>query len=312
MTTWIHSSLSEAVDTLQKVGMVDLASDMRRLLESSEVENLKIFRKAAFEDLANAVAEVDDSVEFVALLRQIAKAFGLAHATVHSLNETDAMAFDPRVITTYPSSWIKRYVEKGYAGIDPVIATASAATEGFFWDSIRQDVPVIEAFFADARAFRVGASGYTLPAEVWNGARVALTVTSTLSPRAFRELFEPMRSDFDALAYEVICAFGEIAAQEYRPEKTPPENLLRLLRGLARGKTLQELADLNLIDDVVDASRQICAFYEARTLLQAVIICTRLNHLDGLPFDHSEIAADRSEDEEPIDPHDYAAQVGLR
>lgn len=310
MSAWINSSLAEAIGTLETVGMVDLASDMKRLLESGEVETLKIFRNASFEDLANAVDDVEDSAEFVALLRQITKAFGLAHTTVHALNETDSMAFDPRVITTYPSSWIKRYVEKGYADIDPVIAKASSEKDGFFWDTIRQDIPITQAFFADARAFRVGGTGYTLPAEVWNGTRVALSVTSTLSPNAFREAFEPMRSDFDTLAHRVIGAFGEIAAKEYRPERTPPENLLRLLRGLARGRTLQELGDLYGIADMVDASREICAFYEARTLLQAVIICTRLNHLNGLPFDRSEIAAGIGDDEDPTVPEDRAARAG--
>ncbi|MCA8879802.1 MAG: autoinducer binding domain-containing protein [Rhodobacteraceae bacterium] len=301
MSDWIQSSLTDTITSLRNVGMIDLANDMERLLFSGEIDTLRVYRKTEIESLASATDELNDEAGLVALLRQVTESLPLAHATIHVVRETENMTFNPKVVTTYPKAWIERYVARKYARIDPVFSVSSERIAGFYWDIIDRSNPIVDAFFKDAESMGIGRSGYTLPSLVWHGAKVAISVTSMLTPDDFRRTFEPMRSDFEMLADDLLSAYSELAAQEFPPERVPPERLLRLLYGLAHGKTMRELSEQFGIGDIEEESRAICEFYDARTLLQAVMICTRLNHLESLPFDRWEIASDADEEAETVD-----------
>ena len=121
-----------------------------------------------------------------------------------------------------------------------------------------------------------------------------MTVTSRRPPEEFRSHFQPLQSDFEFLVREIIDTFAGLASHERALDSLPPESLLRVLRGLGRGQTLSELKEQFDLASTEDTARRICEFYEARTLLQAVMICTRLNHLEGLPFEMSDIASDHA------------------
>ena len=298
MTNWLQSSLNDAVVRLRDVGLVDLAGDMERLLQSGEVENLRIYRLPETETLSEEAANVEDTGSLASTLRRTADAFGLGNATVHVVSEAATITFNPRVVTTYPRSWISRYVERGYAQVDPVLTHARGAEKGFFWDELQRPSPMVREFLNDAALNGVGPSGYTLPFKIWHGTRIALSVTSEMQPIRFRETLTPCLSDLEILAHELVSAFVELAAEEFPVDRTPPERLLVVLRAIARGETPTEISGKHGMGDVNALCQEICDFYNARTLLQAVMICTRLNHLDGMPFDRWEIA---SEDPEALD-----------
>jgi hypothetical protein len=299
MTNWIQSSLNNAVEQLRDVGLVDLAGDMQRLLQSGEVENLRIYRQPEVEALSEDAATVEDTGGLASTLRRTADAFRLANATVHVVSETAAITFNPRVVTTYPRSWISRYVERGYAQVDPVLAHARTSDQGFFWDELDRPSPMVHDFLNDAQGYGVGPSGYTLPFNVWHGTKIALSVTSKMEAIRFRETLKPQLSDLEILAHELVSAFVELAAEEFPVDRTPPERLLVVLRALARGDTPTEIGEKYGIGDMTVLCQEICEFYNARTLSQAAMICTRLNHLDGMTFDRWEIA---SEDPLAVEP----------
>jgi hypothetical protein len=292
MSDWVHDSLTHTIGCLREVGLIDLASDMERLLDSGELENLRLYRNGEIEAIAASTEDLGDEGELAGLLRRVAGLLSLRHATIHVVQETGNVTFSPKVVTTYPAEWIQRYVDRGYAKIDPVFPLAAERDAGFYWDEIDGNNPIVASFFQDARAFGVGRSGYTLPMRIWSNVKVALSVTSDLSAADFRAAFAPHRSDLEYLAEDLITAFCELAAQEFPPERHPPERQLRILHGLAHGRTLAELGRVLGVEDMESESRSICDFYQARTLLQAAMTCMRLNHLDDLKFDRSQIASD--------------------
>jgi hypothetical protein len=292
MAGWIRDSLSETMDSLKDVGMTSLADDMRRILESGEVDNLRVFRSAASEGLSGTIRSVDDTEGFVRQLRAVAKAFNLADLTVHVVNSMASTSFDPMVMTTYSGDWINQYVAQKYSLIDPVLAMAQTSDDGFFWDGFVSSPPFVLRFLDDAAAHGIGPAGFTLPIDVWHSTRIAVTATSKLSPKDFRQQFSFHRSDFELISREIVDTFADLAAQEYASDRRPSELMLRVLRGLSRGLTLRELASEFRISSFEDVATQICEFYEARTLYQAIAVCTRLHHLEGLPLDNSDIASD--------------------
>lgn len=292
MSDWVRQSLGDTVESLREVGLTALASDMERILESGELENLRVFRIKETEVLLNELHESQDIDELTAVMRRIAGKFGVDHLTVHAVDESASMTFEPRVVTTYADAWITRYVTKRYSLIDPVLAAAQQAQSAIYWDEIDSGPPMIRAFFDDAATHGVGPAGFTMPIDIWRNARVAVTITSQRTPAQFRAHFQPLQADFEILAREIIDTFTGLVSHERLADSLPPESLLRVLRGLGRGHTLSELKAEFDLASTEDTARRICEFYEARTLLQAVMICTRLNHLEGLPFERSDIVSD--------------------
>lgn len=292
MSDWVHDSLTDTISCLRNVGMIDLAADMERLLASGDVENLRIYRKSEIEPLADAVSSIEDETELAGLLRRLTKVLSLRHATIHVVRETGNVTFEPKVVTTYPKAWIERYVDRNYAKIDPIFPLANQMDSGFYWDTLDRTSPIVDAFFKDAQTAGVGRSGFTHPVRIWQSVKVAVSVTSDLEPREFREMFAPFRSDLEYLAEDLVLAFCELAAQEFPPERTPPDQLLRLLYGLAQGRTMRELAAEYGLKDIEAESQEICNFYESRTLLQAVMKCVRLNHLEDMTLNKWQITSE--------------------
>lgn len=292
MSGWIQSSLTDTIETLRNVGLIDLASDMERILECGDIEKLRVFRSKELEALAAALPEVDHDRQLVSVLRRLSQTLSLKHATIHVVQESDSLKFNPKVMTTYPQNWIDRYVERNYARIDPVFPYAAQHDEGFFWDIIGPSNPMVNSFFRDAGSYGIGPSGYTYPMQIASQVKVAISVTSDLQPSEFRKYFEPLLPDFELIAEDLVLAFCEFAEQELSPLRVPQDRTLRLLHGLAQGRTLREMAEKMDVGSIESETQMICEFYEARTLIQAAMACARLGHLDNLAFDHWEIASD--------------------
>ncbi|WP_171060517.1 autoinducer binding domain-containing protein [Poseidonocella sp. HB161398] len=278
------------IGSLKDAGEDTLAADILRIAQSQDIGTLRVFRHEEAEQLSGRIDDVRDTAGMGAMLKPLAALFGANHATVHVVTDTPSMLIDPRVITTYPDSWITRYVERSYSAIDPVIARARSTDGGFFWDSLERSSPRVAGFFASASELGVGAAGYTLPKRIWKDLRVALTLSSVQTDLAFRDAMEPQLGDFEIIAEQVLRSFAELASEEVRADSRPPLELLRLLYALSQGATLEEACARYGHPEAAEAEAEIRAYYGTRTLVQAAMIAARLRHLEALPFDRSDIA----------------------
>ena len=290
MSNWVYTSLVNSVGSLRDAGEDTLAADILRLVQSGQLQALKVFRNEGSEEVAGLIEEVRDAQALLKVLRSTAERFGARHATVHVVTETPSMIVDPRVVTTYPDDWISHYVAQAYAAIDPVILRARSSQGGFFWDTLDQGTETAARFFADADRFGVGRAGYTLPLRVWKDLRIALTLSSDRPDADFRLTLEPQLPDLEILGEQIIAAFADLASAEFRADRRPPLQLLHLLRALALGASLEEACARSGVTDCAAAEAAIRDFYGARTLVQAAMVAVRLKHLDALPFERSDIA----------------------
>lgn len=82
-----------------------------------------------------------------------------------------------KVLSSYPGSWARRYIEQRYEDIDPVVRLARSSHRLFHWDrrSVRLPSPSQQRFFAEAAKFGIH-SGATVPIRGGFGRFAAFTV----------------------------------------------------------------------------------------------------------------------------------------
>src|SRR5271166_5100894 len=97
-------------------------------------------------------------------LKAIAVDIGVCHISYLRLSPDKGS--DTSVLTTaivtYSMSWQRRYFERQYVLIDPVIAIGSKAVLPFDWDQLVSDDPAVQAFFVDALSHGVGRNGISI------------------------------------------------------------------------------------------------------------------------------------------------------
>lgn len=109
---------------------------------------------------------------------------GIAYVTYH-LAQTIGGRFDaPFVRTTYPDAWVSRYLLRGYVHLDPVIREGFSRRLPFDWREISADMEARD-FLADAAAFGVGPSGYSIPISDRANRRAILSINSELVDQAW-------------------------------------------------------------------------------------------------------------------------------
>ncbi|WP_027061082.1 helix-turn-helix transcriptional regulator [Mesorhizobium loti] len=86
-----------------------------------------------------------------------------------------------KVLSSYPNSWVERYVQQRYDAIDPVIGLARSSQRSFQWDrrTLRSPSLSQQRFFAEAGKFGIH-SGVTVPIRGGFGRFAAFTVAGDL------------------------------------------------------------------------------------------------------------------------------------
>ena len=187
MIGWVEASLYETIRCLTRLGRNDLASDINRLLDTLEFDELEVFRNPVSEAVADQLLEVSTFPDLVDLLRQFSKAIGVSHCTLHVVSELPSTSFTTRALTTYPEEWVKRYFNRRYYAIDPVHRAAATAASGVLLDTLEVSDPSTLAFSHDAKAHGIGLSGYTLPIVTERGDKIAISVELAEDRESFRD-----------------------------------------------------------------------------------------------------------------------------
>ncbi|WP_315833507.1 LuxR family transcriptional regulator [Bradyrhizobium prioriisuperbiae] len=157
---------------------------------------------------------------------------------------------DPFILSAYPSDWVRRYVQRGYALVDPVVRRAGRERTLFSWDGrIRKPPSTREQgrFFDEAMVFGVR-SGITVPIKGAFGSTIAFTLAHdesiSLAGTPARELLEIVQSagvHFHAHATARLSA-GHGAKRPTKDVLTQRER--QCLVWIAEGKTVPETARL--------------------------------------------------------------------
>src|SRR6056297_3203644 len=172
MSGWIATSVGHTVEILDKIGSHDLARDLGRITSLMDQTQLTLFRSPALEAISDSLDEAEDLDEILEAICDLRDVLGVSNASLHILNNDNVLGFHPLVVTTWPQVWIKRYLAKGYAEIDPVLAAARGGDDFFYWCSLVVS-PICECFMADAQSQGIGRTGFTCTVTTSNNARIA-------------------------------------------------------------------------------------------------------------------------------------------
>ncbi len=290
MFGWVEASLYEAINCATRLGKNDLASDLNRLLETLDFDELEIFRNVASEAISDQLLEVGTFPDLVDLLRQFSDAIGAAHCTLHVISELPSTAFTTKALTTYPEEWVTRYFNRRYSIIDPVIVASRTADRGFFWDTLKVEDPTTLAFYRDACAHGVGPSGYTMPIITERGDKIAISLSSREERGAFRERIRHVEQDLHTVGFCLTEAFSRLASEDRPTEFALTDDQLRILRQIAMGCDDEELrrADYQF-GSYVTLERSICSLFRTRTITQAAILAARVGLLTNAPLTKADI-----------------------
>jgi hypothetical protein len=282
--------LYEAIDCLARAGKNDLASDLGRLLNTLDFDDLEVLRSPVSETIANALLEVATFPDLVDLLKQFSEAIGVAHCTLHVVTEVPSAAFTTRALTTYEEEWVTRYVNRRYFTIDPVLRASMTAESGFFWDTLEVIEPPVLAFYHDAKAHGVGPSGFTLPIITERGDKIAISVSSPDDREAFRERIRYFEEDLLTIGFCITEAFSRLASDDRPMTFTPTDDQMAILRAVAMGAGEEDLkAGKYLYGSYITLERSICSLFRTKTVAQAAVVAARVGLLTNSPLTKADI-----------------------
>jgi hypothetical protein len=290
MIGWVEASLHEAISCLTRAGKNHLASDLNRLLDTLDFDELEVFRNPMSEAIADQLLQVSSFPDLVDLLREFSEAIGVSHCTLHVVSELPSTAFTTRALTTYPEVWVARYFNRRYHTIDPVVRASAVAERGFFWDTLQVADPATLAFYHDAKTNGVGPSGYTLPIITERGDKIAISVSSPEDREAFRDRIGHVEQDLLAVGFCITEAFSRLASEDRPTEFALTDDQMAILRAVAMGAGEEELREAPyLYGSYATLERSICAMFRTQTITQATIIAARVGLLTNAPLTKADI-----------------------
>ena len=291
MIGWVEASLYEAINCLTRLGKNDLASDLNRLLDTLDFDELEVFRNPASEAIADRLLEVSTFPDLVDLLRQFSEAIGVSHCTLHVVSELPSTAFTTRALTTYPEEWVTRYFNRRYHQIDPVrLRQRHRRRRLLLGHARRSATPSTLAFYHDAKAHGVGPSGYTLPIITERGDKIAISVSSPEDREAFRERIRHVEQDLLSVGFCITEAFSRLASEDRPTEFALTDDQMAILRSVAMGAGEEELRSASyLYGSYSTLERSICTMFRTRTITQAAILAARVGLLTNAPLTKADI-----------------------
>ena len=186
----------------------------------------------------------------------------------------------PYVLSAYPAAWLKRYIEKGYLGIDPVVAHCREHTTPLVWTA---DGPIGErnrrcpSFFHDAADFGLKA-GISTPVHGLGCQWGLLSVAGT-GERPDRRTQLHQIAGVQLLAtftHEVGHRFATTPQAGAHVHLTARE--LECLRWAAEGKTGWEIGRLlgiserTVVFHVENAARKLGVFGRRQAVARAIAL----------------------------------------
>jgi len=232
--------------------------------------------ESAFEEFADAIHVAEDRRGFERVARRVAERLGFRwFAYLCQAGEVTT------VISSYPKSWTRRYVEREYARLDPVVRRAAGAPTLFRWDGASPPGATTAAqrrFFEEAADFGVK-SGITVPVRAGFGRTVAFTLATDLLDQSTRGLVEEER-DFVQLIglyfHAHLAAKLRAPDPDRRTRSLLTQRQLQCLSWAAQGKgamdiaVLVDIAPRTVIDHLEKARRKLGATTTAQCVAEAL------------------------------------------
>jgi len=189
--------------------------------------------------LDEAFSIIENTPEMELVVTKLRDLLAVDHIVYHSSKSGSSPSADPYIRLTYPASWIKRYLQMGYADIDPVLREGFQRALPFSWAELPQSAAEA-SFLADALSHGIGPYGYSIPVQSKQGHRALFSLSFSRPEREWTNFLAANRTNLVQIANRLhqrvlVEIFGA-----NRPYLTTRE--LECLRWFALGKPTTEIA----------------------------------------------------------------------
>ncbi len=206
---------------------------------------------------------------------------GIEHLTYH-LAPIDAAMGAPFVKSTYPDRWLSRYLVREYVRVDPVVREGFQRQLPFFWSELTLN-PQAADLMADAIAFGLGTSGYSVPVVDKRVRRALVSLNSAMGPEVWNAFVETNRHIIIEVANRlhrkaIVEIFGDL---DPMPRLAPRE--IEVLRWTAKGKDYRDIGVLLGLSPYTVRAHLRSARYKLNcsTIAQAIARAFQLGLLRG-------------------------------
>lgn len=188
-------------------------------------------------------ALLDEGLSTQEIVYAVREEYGLAHAVFH-LGQTAVGRLDrPFVRTTYPESWVSRYLLMSYVDIDPVAVAGFQRQLPFDW----RDLKITDkaaALMKEAAEHRIGLNGFSVPVVDRSARRSLFSVTSMEDGDAWSSYLAAHADELVEIASRLHhCGLREAIGDDATlPPLSPRE--IECLMWTARGKDYQDIAQI--------------------------------------------------------------------
>lgn len=229
--------------------------------------------------LLSYMAEVDRTIDQRAFedgLKNYMREQGFDLFTYLELHPSEG-PYNSYRISTYPSVWINRYVEKSYREIDPAVLNAKRRLDALVWPLPEFDgvsTERLSEFYSEAAQFGIQ-SGFSVPIH-GPGSVSALLVAATDASRG--EVQNTLRRQLHV--WRMVLATVFVASMRFRQRKpndvalSPRET--ECLLWTARGKTAREIgmilsiAERTVVQHLTNACRKFDVYSKHLAVVKAI------------------------------------------
>lgn len=183
-----------------------------------------------------------------AAIRILQAEYAVDFVTYH-LAQTIANKIDsPFVRTTYPDSWVSRYLLNSYVRVDPIVKQGFERQLPFDWSEV-EPTPEAYAMLVDAQKHGVGSNGYSIPVADKAQRRALLSLNARVPVDHWNDLVRLYRNEWIEIAHLIHqkAVFELHGADDPVPSLSPRE--IECLHWTALGKDYKDIAIILGISD---------------------------------------------------------------
>jgi DNA-binding CsgD family transcriptional regulator len=244
--------------------------------------------REALESLEETLSQIGDATnldDLTVVLKNLCAPFNLANIVYHAIKIPGSKSMYPILLFTYETEWVRRYIERDYLRLDPIVISGRRGFLPIDWSMVDHESASARQFFGEADRYGVGRQGVTVPVRGPVGERALFTITSNASSNEWRNRRIAYMREFQIIAHYVHDQAARLSG--FRTSCQTPTVSQRereCLEGISNGLAPKQIAaQLNISSTAVQLYLQSARHKLACTsTAQAVVRAARLELIEIL------------------------------
>ena len=289
MTDWIASTCSRITDLLTRQGRADLASDLRRVVEVIDLQEVNALMLPDAEKIIDDLAGVETIHELFDQLFAINRVFNIENCSLFVIEEGSGRSYPVRLLTTNSGEWVDFHIKNDIFNTEFAMKKSKELESSFYYNRSEYYSDNMRDYISVSKSYDLGISSYTSIVNLDNNDKIGLLGYSNQAYDDFVERFDRIKGDFEEVAYSVAEALYAVSSGAENPTQLTPDQL-RLLRAVSIGSTPEELSTIDFaFGSLETVEKSVLEVLGARTLAEAAVKATQNGVLSSTPLMRNEV-----------------------